>query len=392
MKKVLFIASSLGIGGIEQSLVDWLNVLAKDKEFQIDLLLFSGQVIENKYEIPSAVSVLSLPKYYSFAFGSFREKLKQKPIACFFSTIRCLIAATPEKIINKETYRMAIIHHYINKMCKIENQYDICIAYSSGAPIYFAVNKTKYRKLITFIHGEISSFSYKRNQEFSSVDTIICVSKKCAESFCKYYPVHKNKVFVINNLFDKTSIVKKSLLPQYEFNRDFFNILSVGRLTPDKNFTSLVDCFHLAMPSFNKKCRLYIIGDGFDKPNVQNQINKHGLNEAIILLGMQDNPYSYMRQCDLYVQPSIAEGYGLTIREAYELKCPILATNVGVVPELIQNGYNGIIADDCSADFSSKLVQLVNDDILRQNIKNNIQENDTNETSVTILKSILQNS
>lgn len=112
----------------------------------------------------------------------------------------------------------------------------------------------------------------------------------------------------------------------------------------------------------------YVIGEGILKNKFENMIREYKLDDIFIFLGTHQNPYTYLKQCNIYVQPSRYEGYGLAIAEARILQKPIVATNFTVVHNQLINGQNGIIVNMNSEDVYKGIKQLIENDYLRNNI------------------------
>ena len=91
------------------------------------------------------------------------------------------------------------------------------------------------------------------------------------------------------------------------------------------------------------------------------QIKKHGLEKNIKLMGRKENPYGYFKTCDIYVQPSFEEGYGITVAEAKIFCKPIVITNFGTAKEHIINGKNGYIVDFNGKELSNAILKIIND-------------------------------
>ena len=87
------------------------------------------------------------------------------------------------------------------------------------------------------------------------------------------------------------------------------------------------------MKKANKKINWYIIGSGKYEKKYIKSVEKRGLTNSVIFLGAKNNPYCFMKNCDIYVQPSRYEGYGLTLAEAKIVASRILASNI---PEFIE--------------------------------------------------------
>ena len=108
---------------------------------------------------------------------------------------------------------------------------------------------------------------------------------------------------------------------------EHINILTVGRLVIHYKGYDLAIKAAKRLKQNGYKFKWYIVGDGPDKDKIKKLIIKNELTNEFILLGKKDNPYPYMRSCDIYVQPSRKEGFGLTTIEAKILKRPIVCTN-----------------------------------------------------------------
>ena len=129
------------------------------------------------------------------------------------------------------------------------------------------------------------------------------------------------------------------------FNSNDFNILSVGRLVEQKGYERAIDVFY-RLKQEGYKFKWYIIGDGILKKGIQKKINELELNKNICLLGIKDNPYPYIRQCNLFFLPSLYEGFPTVTIEAKVLEKPVLSTEVSGIKEQIINGETGIIVDN----------------------------------------------
>ena len=96
--------------------------------------------------------------------------------------------------------------------------------------------------------------------------------------------------------------------------------------------------------------RLVIVGDGSQFENCKSEVEALGVEGSVSLVGFQQQPLNYIKDCNLYVQPSFSEGFGIAVVEAMGCGIPVIATSVGGVPEIIQHGVNGWIIDDPSAE------------------------------------------
>ncbi len=119
-------------------------------------------------------------------------------------------------------------------------------------------------------------------------------------------------------------------------------VVACGRLARQKGYPYLLDAF--AQVHRATGAHLWILGDGPDRGEIELQIARLGLGEAVRLLGFRHNPYAYMSAADLFVLPSLYEGFGNVLVEAMAVGTPVLATDCPHGPgEIITDGVNGLL-------------------------------------------------
>ena len=125
---------------------------------------------------------------------------------------------------------------------------------------------------------------------------------------------------------------------------------------------------------FGHRVRWYIVGDGDTRSEVETLIRKFGVEDSVILLGTQTNPYPYMRACDIYVQPSYTEGYSTTICEAGMLGKAIVGTKPsGGIKDQIIDGEDGLIVDATVEGLTEGVLRLIKDKALINSFQVKIQ-------------------
>lgn len=106
-------------------------------------------------------------------------------------------------------------------------------------------------------------------------------------------------------------------------------------------------------------------------------IQKENVSDRVVLLGVKNNPYPYMKACDIYVQPSYTEGYSTTICEAGILGKAIIGTKPsGGIRDQIENGESGLIVDASVEGLEQGIIRLLEDSLLRQKFEQNILKKD----------------
>ena len=193
------------------------------------------------------------------------------------------------------------------------------------------------------------------------------------EDLLKNIDISKEKIVEINNPADIDKIEKLSNENiKIEFDKESKNLLSVGRLAPQKGFDLIIQ----SIPLLNdKNIKLYILGDGEEKENLLTLIEKLNLKERVFLLGRKLNPYAYMKNADLFILSSRYEGFPNVLIEAGSCGLYSICNNCpGGVNEIILKDINGNIVDFNNKDLVAKTIEknlILNKD--KEKIKHSIK-------------------
>lgn len=139
--------------------------------------------------------------------------------------------------------------------------------------------------------------------------------------------------------------------------QEYVNVISIGRLSPEKNFRSLVE----AWPEIVKNCpqaRLTIIGTGLLEADLKALVGELGIGDSVLFAGQRSNPYPALNRADLFVLPSVHEGQPVVILEAMTLGIPIAAAYTPGTVELIEAGY-GLIVDHGAKGLARDVSQAI---------------------------------
>ncbi len=172
-----------------------------------------------------------------------------------------------------------------------------------------------------------------------NVNNITCVSKGVAEDLVSNFRVDNEKVNVMYNPAYNKNIhtLAKDNIEHVWFSGQYKTIVSLGRLSTQKDFKTLINAFY----SVNKKLpktRLLILGEGALRNELQAQIEELKLCEVVELHGFELNPYKYLAKSDMFVLSSIYEGFGNVIVEALALNVPVVSTDCPSGPSEILSG------------------------------------------------------
>jgi len=126
------------------------------------------------------------------------------------------------------------------------------------------------------------------------------------------------------------------------------SLISIGRLTPQKNFAFLINTFAILIKKY-ENLNLFILGDGEEMNKLKKIINKLKLNKKIFLIGYKKNVFEYLKNSRLFILPSLWEDPGFVLLEAAYLNKTILSSNCPNGPaEILDNGKNGFLFESNS--------------------------------------------
>lgn len=132
---------------------------------------------------------------------------------------------------------------------------------------------------------------------------------------------------------------------------------AIGRLVPQKDYFTLIQGFALASKTF-PSLRLYIVGDGYLKPELTNLVANLQLGKKVTFLGRTEFIFEFLSQIDVFVLSSLYEGLGMVLLEASAMAKPILASNNTAIPEVLGNDYPGLFPTGDIEALSQKILEL----------------------------------
>ena len=120
-------------------------------------------------------------------------------------------------------------------------------------------------------------------------------------------------------------------------------LMHLSNFRPVKRLTDVVEIFALVRAKMLAK--LVLIGDGPDRGAAEYLVRKKRLQKDVIFLGKQNGVYEKLAVADLFLMPSQLESFGLAALEAMACEVPVIATNVGGVPEVVEHGVDGYLVE-----------------------------------------------
>lgn len=395
-KKLLIVSHALELGGAERSLIGLLSAL-NPNEYDIDLFLLRHEG-ELMGDIPPYVNLLPQIDAYTVLARPMKDILLEGHVLLTAARLYGKIKANKYAALHNHKDSgtpLEYSHKYTaNFMPKIQpdTQYDLAISFLT--PHYFVAQKVNAKRKIAWIHTDYSFIDIDVESElamWSQYDYIVSISDAVTEGFIKTFPSLKDKIVLIENILPKDFILRKSteFSVKDEMNFDGIKLLSIGRYCNAKNFDNVPQICSKILKSGINAC-WYIIGFGGDEELIKKKIEELSIQNNVVLLGKKENPYPYIKECDLYVQPSRYEGKSVTVREAQLLTKPVVITNYPTAKSQLIDGYDGIIAPLDNDGCADKIAEVLNNKNLINSICENCKANDySNSNEVKKLEDIL---
>ena len=364
-KKILFMVSSMNIGGVEKSLLSLLAVIPKEK-YEITILTLEKKGGFLEY-IPNNVKLIEAEwfKYIKPIIMDSPQNIIKRYIKNYeFLKILSFIYSYFKT--KKTNDRYIYYKHVLKSIPECKEKYDAAIAYAGPTEIIDAYisRKVKAEKKIAWVHFDISKHKINKklyNNLYERFDKIFAVSNECKKKLDEIIPAVRNKSEVLFNIVSEDLINEMSeSYVDFDDNYKGIKIITVGRLSKEKG----QDLAIKALAKLKKDrydVKWYCIGEGNSRREFEQLIKEYNLENNFLLLGSTSNPYPYIKNADIYVQTSRHEGYCLTLAEAKALNKPIVTTDFIGAYEQIKNNENGIIVSCNENDLADAIRKLIDE-------------------------------
>lgn len=396
MKKKIFIFShAMEIGGAERALLGLLNSIDYSK-YEVDLFLLkhSGELMPL---IPKQVNLLPEIFQYSAIMKPMVLALKEGQIKVVLGRLCGKLKAKLYDIkhtLNRSAVAIEYSHkHTVKYLPKVNNEhYDIAISFLT--PHYIVSEKVNADKKIAWIHTDYSTIELDVKSElamWSKFDNIVSISDDVTRAFLSTFPSLENKIVKIENILSKDFIEEQANFfnVENEMTSDSIKLLSIGRFCEAKNFDNVPEIASI-IKSKGVDFKWYIIGYGADENLIKSKIAQYNMEDTVFILGKKENPYPYIKACDIYVQPSRYEGKCVAVREAQILNKPVIITNYASSKSQLQAGFDGVIVPMDNQGCADGIVKVIDDkDLQNQLIENTKKTDYTNSKEIEKLYKLI---
>lgn len=386
MKKVLFYNGQLFMGGIERVAISYLEGLSKEKDLDITLVIKENNPEKNIFikDVPSNIKIEFIK---TEKMVSFRNKASNKRKNPFWKIVYFFM-------LNYE--RM-----YMKKWLKnyfLKNKFDVTIDFDMSLGKYLDVVDSKK---IGWLHFSlIGKRKNKRKgkrfeKRLEKYDKIIAICDEMKEEAKNLFNIPEEKLERLYNPFDIEK-VKRERLNDTEVTEEDKKYLqedymvAVSRLVKGKGREDLIEIYS-KLKEKGVKEKLYILGDGNQKQELQNKIENLNLQNDVFLLGQKKNPYPWMKNAKIFLHTSYGEGLPTVFLESMICGTPVIAYDCPTGPKDIlgKNEYGVLVKTGNKTRFEEEIIELLSNTDKQQEYIDKFFKEKLSEFSIeTIIKKL----
>lgn len=209
---------------------------------------------------------------------------------------------------------------------------------------------------------------------------LVAVSEFVKESLVKRFDLSPERVTVIPNAVDPapyqaaTGEERAAIRRALETPADGPVFITVGRLDPPKGHRFALEALSRLKPSLGR-WTWWVVGDGVSRPALERKVWQMGLESQVRFLGIRQDVPRLLAAGDLFLFPSVSEGLPVALLEGMAAGKPCVAFRTGPMPEVVEDGKTGLLAEPGSADaFGRAITVLLEDTALRERMGHAGQE------------------
>ena len=390
-RKILVINQHFSTGGIKKSLESLIPILMDN--YNVNILLLSGNTKEFDEKYPNIR--IDSPFVVSSVLSSLKDiKEMNLYVIRFFIKILFWVLS---KVVNSEK----LVKFAINVSNRL-GKYDCVISYSHdnwsesgsffGGGNYLALKKTNSVNKISWLHGEPITIGLTKErlfQTYSEFNHIIAVSDAVKAQF---ESLSDGKILCerIYNIINTGMILNKCKKISYQEDFDKFRIVTVGRLSKFAKRIDKINEIARKLKEHGYKFKWTVVGGGSEYNFCIRKCREYGLDEMVKYVGDQENPYTYIKESDLFVLVSDSESMSLVINEALIIGTPVVTTDFQAAKESVLDGVTGFIVGKSVDSLFEKIANCIDNREQLKTIRVNIKEHPySNDIAIKSIKKLV---
>ncbi len=352
MKKILYCITKGNFGGAQRYVYDLATNMNK-VDYEVVVLCGEGETLPKKLE-EAHVRVIRLKSMQ-------RDISIMKELKSFVELYKIFKQEKPD-VIHLNSSKMGGSGAFIGRLAGVKN-----IIFTAHG---FAFNEDRSflsKKILLAFHWLTILLTHKTiivsDKTMKDIDYLPGVKSKLV----KFY----NGIDIGLDFYDKEEATRFLLKDKNVSTVGKTILLSIGELHKNKGY----DLFIPALKKVEKDFIYLIIGEGEERNNIAMLIKDNDLRDKVILLGRIENAYKYIKASDVFVLPSRTEAFPYVLLESGLAGACVLASNVGGIPEVVEDDYNGVLFDvNNEGDIVHKVNMLIEDKGMRERFGKLVQE------------------
>ena len=392
--KILILMHYMELGGAESALLGLLQSVDPERA-DVDVFIYSHRGELMKYMPKDRVRLLDEVEAYSLTEKPLVEVVRKgylrlalmRLIGRWHADRYCGVLNDGDRPFEGGAFFQQRMTWRVLPEIRKDVVYDVAINFMT--PHFVLLNRVKAKKKVGWIHTDYTRISIDVPAEtkmWERLDMIASISEEVGNKFCEVFPELRSKLVQIENILNAGFIRQKAGEFEVEWADDesVVKLLTIGRYSPPKRI-ECIPTICKELKAVGLPVKWYIIGYGSEEIEdaVREAIKKENVADDVVLLGKQDNPYPYIKACDVYVQPSKYEGKSITVREAQILGKPVVITNYPTAKSQVVDRGDGVIVPLAIDGCAAAMAEFLKDARLRDLIAAYLRQHDYgNETEI----------
>ncbi len=370
---------SMQSGGGEKSLLTLLQLFDYSK-YNVDLMLFnpSGLFFDM---LPIEVNIMPIGDKYEMFSAPLVQSAKRLLLKgkISLSVKRILYSRTVNSNKGSSLYRDQLSWKYMKSaMPAPQKKYDAAIGYLEGKPNFFVADCVDAKVKIGYIHSDYSKLETDAGIDeyfFKKLNYVVGVSDECVDVLKKAFHDLSEKFVKIENITSPKLLKKMADKIPVEFEKNMHKktLLTIGRIAEPKGYDIAIDAAEILYKK-GYDFKWFSIGKGELREEFERRIKEKNLQDKFVFLGERANPYPYLANCGIYVQPSYYEGKSIAIDEAKCFAKPIVATKFTTVHDQLCDGETALLADIDAVSVAEKIEQIIADENIAETLTKNLKK------------------
>jgi len=302
--RILLISRKLVMGGVERSLVEFIDLLVKDGH-HIDLFILQkgGELFDK------------LNKNINIIYNEQNDKYSNKVLNFLL------------KVKNKVLRTLHINKNLKHEKILLEKQYDLGIAYQGTDYdlMEILLRCVKAKQKLALLHGDPSFIKKDILKNMFKADKILCISKSLKQKLVEKFSWLKNKTYCMYNPQSIDRICEESKGYDVDFGSGV-NFVTIARLSKEKAHLRSLKIFK-ELHDEGYIFKWHIIGDGPFKNKIKKYIKRKKMEDYVFMYGNKTNPYPYIKSANITYLGSYHESFGMVLVESLSLGVPVITTN-----------------------------------------------------------------